>query len=146
MDSNGNNNDCNINETLENSSSSLHFQEQQQEEEPLSVDDDQRVYLVPFRWWKEAQESSSSEVNRGIFYAVSSAPPYGGAMKIFNNIFNLDIAFNLRKEDDSSLNSGAGATFSRRLLMPRQPQPWQLQIYPIMFLSILHLPRPILYI
>ncbi|KAL2536018.1 ubiquitin-specific protease 8 [Forsythia ovata] len=107
MDSNDNNNDYNINDTVENSSTSLHFQEQQQEEEPVSVDDDQRVYLVPFRWWKDAQDSSSSEVNRGIFYAVSSAPPYGGAMKIFNNIFNSDIAFNLRKEDDSSLNSGA---------------------------------------
>ncbi|KAL2514186.1 Ubiquitin carboxyl-terminal hydrolase [Forsythia ovata] len=54
-------------------------------------------------WWKEAQDSSSSEVKRGIFYAVSSAPPYGGAMIIFNS----DFAFNLRKEDDSSFNSGA---------------------------------------
>ncbi|XP_022869314.1 ubiquitin carboxyl-terminal hydrolase 8-like [Olea europaea var. sylvestris] len=108
MDGNDvNSNDCDINSAGENSSNALQIQEQlQQEDEPVSVDDDQRVYLVPFRWLKEAQDSSSSEVKRGIFYAVSSTTPCGGAMKIFNSIFNSDIAFNLRKDDDSSLNNG----------------------------------------
>ncbi|CAI9781376.1 unnamed protein product [Fraxinus pennsylvanica] len=108
MDSNDDNisNHYNIDDTVENSSNSLQFQEKEREEESVSVDDDQRVYLVPFRWWKEAQDSSSSELKRGVFYAVSSTTPYGGAMKILNSIFNSDIAFNLRKEDDSSLNSG----------------------------------------
>ncbi|KAL8496254.1 hypothetical protein ACS0TY_020096 [Phlomoides rotata] len=89
------------------SSNTLHSeprQEEEKEEEPSSVDEDQRVYLVPFRWWKEAQDSSSSEVKRGIPYAASPSSPYGGPMKIFNNIFNSDVAFNLRKEEELSCN------------------------------------------
>ncbi|KAL8501040.1 hypothetical protein ACS0TY_020567 [Phlomoides rotata] len=56
------------------------------------------------KWWKEAQDSSSSEVKRGIPYAASPSSPYGGPMKIFNNIFNSDVAFNLRKEEELSCN------------------------------------------
>ncbi|XP_073066317.1 ubiquitin carboxyl-terminal hydrolase 8-like [Primulina eburnea] len=77
----------------------------QEEGEPLSLDQDQRVYLVPFRWWKEAQDSSSSVLKMGIPYIASPASSYGGAMKILNNIFYSDIAFNL-KEDPSLLRSG----------------------------------------
>ncbi|PIN07052.1 Ubiquitin C-terminal hydrolase [Handroanthus impetiginosus] len=90
------------------SSNSLHSEAKQEEEgEPLSIDDDQRVYLVPFRWWKEAQDPSSSGVKKGIPYAASPAPPYG-PMKILNNIFNSDIAFNLRKEDELLCNGESG--------------------------------------
>ncbi|XP_075484454.1 LOW QUALITY PROTEIN: ubiquitin carboxyl-terminal hydrolase 8-like [Primulina tabacum] len=78
----------------------------QQEGEPLSFDQEQRVYLVPFRWWKEAQDSYSSDLKMGIPYIASPASSYGGAMKIWNNIFYSDIAFNLKKEDPSLLSSG----------------------------------------
>ncbi|KAH6772992.1 ubiquitin-specific protease 8 [Perilla frutescens var. frutescens] len=87
------------------SSNSLLLEPRQQEEkedEPLPLGEDQSLYLVPFRWWKEAQDPLSSEAKRGIPYAAS---PYGGPMKIFlSNIFNSDIAFNLRKEDELSCN------------------------------------------
>ncbi|KAL6567025.1 hypothetical protein OROMI_015429 [Orobanche minor] len=99
-----------------NFSSCLHPEPRREdEEEASSVDEDQRVYLVPFRWWKEAQDPSSSEVKRGIPYAASHASPYGGPMKIFNNIFNSDISFHLRKEDGLSydLESGEVGVSSR---------------------------------
>ncbi|KAL1544548.1 Ubiquitin carboxyl-terminal hydrolase 8 [Salvia divinorum] len=88
--------------------SSLHLDPRQQEdkeEEPASLDEDRSLYLVPFRWWKEAQDPS--DVKRGIPFAASPAP-YGGPMKIFNNIFNSDIAFSLRKDDDLSCNGENG--------------------------------------
>ncbi|KAL3626978.1 Ubiquitin carboxyl-terminal hydrolase 8 [Castilleja foliolosa] len=78
------------------------------EEDALPVDEDQRVYLVPFRWWKEAQDPSLSEVKKGIPFSASPSSPYGGPMKIFNNIFNSDIAFNLRKEDGLTCNGESG--------------------------------------
>lgn len=34
-------------------------------------------------------------------YAASPAQSYGGPMKLINNIFNSDLAFNLRREEDS---------------------------------------------
>ncbi|KAL0459984.1 UNVERIFIED_CONTAM: Ubiquitin carboxyl-terminal hydrolase 8 [Sesamum latifolium] len=115
-------NDFNIDSAPAISSSSLHSEPRQEEgEEPLSSDDDQRVYLVPFRWWKEAQDSSSSEIKRGIPYAASPAPPYGGPMKIFNNIFNSDIAFNLRKEDElmsNGVNGEVGVSSRDYALVP----------------------------
>ncbi|KAL0389929.1 UNVERIFIED_CONTAM: Ubiquitin carboxyl-terminal hydrolase 8 [Sesamum calycinum] len=115
-------NDFNIDSAPAISSSSLHSEPRQEEgEEPLSSDDDQRVYLVPFRWWKEAQDSSSSEIKKGIPYAASPAPPYGGPMKIFNNIFNSDIAFNLRKEDEllsNGVNGEVGVSSRDYALVP----------------------------
>ncbi|KAL0436235.1 UNVERIFIED_CONTAM: Ubiquitin carboxyl-terminal hydrolase 8 [Sesamum radiatum] len=114
-------NDFNIDSAPAIPSSSLHYEPRQEGEEPLSSDDDQRVYLVPFRWWKEAQDSSSSEIKRGIPYAASPAPPYGGPMKIFNNIFNSDIAFNLRKEDElmsNGVNGEVGVSSRDYALVP----------------------------
>ncbi|KZV30566.1 Ubiquitin carboxyl-terminal hydrolase [Dorcoceras hygrometricum] len=89
-------------------SNSLNIEPHLQQEEggPLSLDQDQRVYLVPFRWWKEAQDSSSSDLKMGIPYIASPASSFGGAMKLLNNIFYSDIAFNLKKEDPSLLCSG----------------------------------------
>lgn len=49
-----------------------------------------------------------SEGKRGIVYAVSSASLYAGPMKIINNIFNSDLAFNLRREEDCAGNSENG--------------------------------------
>lgn len=101
---NGDNNNGPASVSLDSLNIEPHLQ--QEEGEPLSFDQDQRVYLVPFRWWKEAQDSSSSDLKMGIPYIASPASSYGGAMKILNNIFYSDIAFNLKKEDPSLLRSG----------------------------------------
>ncbi|XP_051113373.1 ubiquitin carboxyl-terminal hydrolase 8 [Andrographis paniculata] len=77
---------------------------QDEGEEPLPSCEDKRVFLVPFRWWKEAQKPSSAEIKKGIPYAASPSSPYAGPMKIFNNIFSSDLAFNLRKEDELLCN------------------------------------------
>ncbi|KAK8596042.1 hypothetical protein V6N13_000704 [Hibiscus sabdariffa] len=67
--------------------------------------DEQRVYFVPFRWWKDAQDSTSgeSDLKRGILYTATPGTSYVGPMKLINNIFNSDLAFNLRKEEEDSL-------------------------------------------
>ncbi|KAJ0084360.1 hypothetical protein Patl1_30248 [Pistacia atlantica] len=76
---------------------------------PLHSDDDQRVYLVPYRWWKDAQESTfDSDGKRGILYTATPGPSSAGPMKIINNIFNSDLLFNLRREEDSSQNGENG--------------------------------------
>lgn len=77
---------------------------------PDSVSE-QRLYFVPYRWWKDAQDSvlGDSEGKRGILYAASPATSiYAGPMKIINNIFNSDLAFNLRREEDSVGNGENG--------------------------------------
>ncbi|KAL4341711.1 hypothetical protein GQ457_08G001600 [Hibiscus cannabinus] len=68
---------------------------------------DLRVYFVPFRWWKDAQDSTSggSDGKKGVLYTATPGTSYAGPMKLINNIFNSDLAFNLRKEEDS-LHSG----------------------------------------
>ncbi|EPS63126.1 ubiquitin carboxyl-terminal hydrolase, partial [Genlisea aurea] len=71
----------------------------EEEEGPSSSDEDQRVYLVPFRWWKDAQEPSSTQLRKGVPYVASPASPFGGPLKLFNSIFNSDIAVSLRKDD-----------------------------------------------
>lgn len=69
---------------------------------------DQRVYLVPYRWWRDAQESTSSDSDkkRGVLYTATQGTSYGGPMKIINNIFNSDLVFNLRREEEVSLQNG----------------------------------------
>ncbi|CAL5357245.1 unnamed protein product [Camellia sinensis] len=77
----------------------------------LSNHDDLRFYFVPYRWWKEAQDSSSwldSDGKRGILYTASSASLFAGPMKIISNIFNSDLVLNLRREDDSVHNKENG--------------------------------------
>ncbi|KAH9659451.1 ubiquitin carboxyl-terminal hydrolase 8 [Citrus sinensis] len=71
-------------------------------------DNDQRVYLVPYRWWRDAQESTSrdSDKKRGVLYTATQGTSYGGPMKIINNIFNSDLVFNLRREEEVSLQNG----------------------------------------
>ncbi|PIA54251.1 hypothetical protein AQUCO_00900653v1 [Aquilegia coerulea] len=72
-----------------------------------SLSGDERVYFVPYRWWKEAQETTSDDMdeNKGILYTVSSASTSYGAMKIINNIFNSDLAVNLNREESSQNSS-----------------------------------------
>ncbi|XP_050112341.1 ubiquitin carboxyl-terminal hydrolase 8-like isoform X3 [Malus sylvestris] len=66
-------------------------------------DSDQRVYFVPYSWWRDAQESvlGDSDGKRGVLYVALQASSYAGPMKLINNIFNSDLVFNLRREDDS---------------------------------------------
>ncbi|ESW21997.1 hypothetical protein PHAVU_005G117700 [Phaseolus vulgaris] len=63
---------------------------------------DQRVYFVPHRWWKDAQDSmpADSDKKKGIAYASFPGSSYAGPMKIINTIFNSDLVFSLRREED----------------------------------------------
>ncbi|KAM6576600.1 hypothetical protein CsatB_028437 [Cannabis sativa] len=75
----------------------------------LDSDTQQQLYLVPYRWWKDAQDSVLGDSDRkGIVYAASSASLYGGPMKIINNIFNPDLMFNLRREEDNAQSKENG--------------------------------------
>ncbi|MED6163222.1 hypothetical protein PIB30_077935, partial [Stylosanthes scabra] len=66
--------------------------------------DDERVYFVPLRWWKEAKGSmpEGSEGKEGVLYSGVAGSSYAGPMKIINNIFNSDLVFGLRREEESS--------------------------------------------
>ncbi|XP_024962612.1 ubiquitin carboxyl-terminal hydrolase 8 isoform X1 [Cynara cardunculus var. scolymus] len=87
--------------------------------------DNHRLYLVPFRWWKEAQgycdPDGGTKKKRGVLYdALPASSSYVGPMKILNNIFKSDLAFNLvrkgeedeqqqdddNNDNDSSENNG----------------------------------------
>uniref|UniRef100_A0A2N9HCJ1 DUSP domain-containing protein n=1 Tax=Fagus sylvatica TaxID=28930 RepID=A0A2N9HCJ1_FAGSY len=88
---------------------------------PDSDNDDQRVYFVPYRWWKDAQDSmpeteleSESESKRGVVFSASPASSYAGPMKLINNIFSLDLVFNLRREEDSVQRQNGEAGVSGR--------------------------------
>lgn len=62
-----------------------------------------------YRWLKEAEESllgAISDWNGGVLYTASAAS--SGPMKIINSIFSSDIVFNLRREDDTFLDSQNG--------------------------------------
>ncbi|KAK7257573.1 hypothetical protein RIF29_31634 [Crotalaria pallida] len=73
-----------------------------------SSPNDQRVYFVPHRWWKDAQVSmpADSDENKGVLYIAS--PVSMGPMKIINNIFSSDLVFNLRREEDLPNNRENG--------------------------------------
>ncbi|GLT44349.1 hypothetical protein SLA2020_182540 [Shorea laevis] len=76
----------------------------------LDSGDDQRVYFVPLRWWKDAQDSTSSESDGkiGVLYTLTHGTSYAGPMKLINNIFNSDLAFNLRRVEESLRNGENG--------------------------------------
>ncbi|KAF6169981.1 hypothetical protein GIB67_034373 [Kingdonia uniflora] len=85
------------------------------------VSEDERVYFVPYRWWREAQENSSlssdGDEKRGILFTASSSTStssYGGAMKIINNIFYSDLVFSLRRQDESARSDRAEEGVSGR--------------------------------
>uniref|UniRef100_A0A1J3DMA0 Ubiquitin carboxyl-terminal hydrolase n=1 Tax=Noccaea caerulescens TaxID=107243 RepID=A0A1J3DMA0_NOCCA len=92
------------------------------EESPISAqridsfNGEQRVYFVPLRWWKDAQDSTPSESveNREVLYTASTGSSYGGPMKLINNIFNSDILFDLRREGDAPNGETGEASVSGR--------------------------------
>ncbi|KAL1324944.1 hypothetical protein HN51_035045 [Arachis hypogaea] len=69
--------------------------------------DDERVYFVPLRWWKEAKGSmpEGSEGKEGVLYSGVAGSSYAGPMKIINNIFNSDLMFGLKREEESSMQN-----------------------------------------
>ncbi|XP_021667726.2 ubiquitin carboxyl-terminal hydrolase 8 isoform X2 [Hevea brasiliensis] len=74
---------------------------------PSNSDNERGIYFVPFRWWKDAQDSSisdESDGNRGVLYKGTSGSSYAGPMKLINNIFNSDLVLNLRREEESLPN------------------------------------------
>lgn len=84
-----------------------------------SASEDDRVYLVPYWWWTEAQELESENTTgnlaRGVPYTASPAPSsYGGPMRIINNIFNSDLVFSLRRRDDCLMTDDAEEGVSGR--------------------------------
>ncbi|XP_057752605.1 ubiquitin carboxyl-terminal hydrolase 8 [Arachis stenosperma] len=69
--------------------------------------DDERVYFVPLRWWKEAKGPmpEGSEGKEGVLYSGVAGSSYAGPMKIINNIFNSDLMFGLKREEESSMQN-----------------------------------------
>lgn len=63
-----------------------------------------------FRWWKDAHDSVTGDADgkRGLPFLASPGSSYAGPMKIINSIFNSDLLFNLRREEDSSQNNENG--------------------------------------
>uniref|UniRef100_A0A2P2P4G0 Uncharacterized protein n=1 Tax=Rhizophora mucronata TaxID=61149 RepID=A0A2P2P4G0_RHIMU len=67
-------------------------------------DNDQRVYFVPYRWWKDAQDLttlSESDGKKGVLYTAIPGSSYAGPMKLINNIFSSDLVFSLRREGET---------------------------------------------
>ena len=48
---------------------------------------------------------AGSEGKKGVLYTGLPGSSYAGPMKIINNIFNSDLVFGLRREDDLSAQS-----------------------------------------
>ncbi|RCV19482.1 hypothetical protein SETIT_3G388400v2 [Setaria italica] len=66
---------------------------------PAAADEeDDRVFLVPRRWWKEAQEGAAIEA-AGLPYAAAPAGPSSYGMRVLS-IFISDQTYTLRRADD----------------------------------------------
>ncbi|CAL9180899.1 unnamed protein product [Musa hybrid cultivar] len=80
-------------------------------------DFDNRVYLVPYRWWKGVMESQAKEDRpSGIPYSISPVPP-----RLWNEILrdnsNSDFVHNIErddywKEDDDAAESASSLTYA----------------------------------
>ncbi|CAI0541657.1 unnamed protein product [Linum tenue] len=77
---------------------------------PESSDNDQRVYFVPLRWWKETNDSVAEEESdgkKGVLYtAAQASSSYASPMKLINTMFSSDLLLNLRGEEDGSSPNG----------------------------------------
>lgn len=49
----------------------------------------------------DSDSGLDSESMKGVVYSASPASSYAGPMKLINNIFSLDLVFNLRREEGS---------------------------------------------
>ncbi|CAH1436150.1 unnamed protein product [Lactuca virosa] len=91
-------------------SSSEDTSDTSQQQCSFSIPDNYRLYLVPFRWWKEAEggcgdPDGGTKKKRGVLYdALPASSLYAGPMKILNSIFKSDLAFNLMKKEEDDDN------------------------------------------
>ncbi|KAJ0981754.1 hypothetical protein J5N97_010009 [Dioscorea zingiberensis] len=101
---------------------------------PNQPEDAERVYLVPYRWWERgagtpAFAAATAAARRGpqlppkspeaSHKSASLAPsPYGGPMKLINNIFNSDLVFNLGRNDDLRQDAEDGVSGRTYALIP----------------------------
>ncbi|XP_008231737.1 PREDICTED: ubiquitin carboxyl-terminal hydrolase 8-like [Prunus mume] len=88
-------------------------------------DSNRQIYFIPYSWWRDAQDSvlGDSDGKRGILYVTSQASSYAGPMKIINNIFNSDLVFNLKREEDtvhSGENGEVGVSGRDYALVPTE--------------------------
>lgn len=51
---------------------------------------------------------ADGNAKRGVLYSATPGSSYVGPMKIINNIFNSDLVFNLRREEDSGHSNENG--------------------------------------
>ncbi|KAK7261145.1 hypothetical protein RIF29_27449 [Crotalaria pallida] len=69
----------------------------------------QQLYFVPHRWWKDAHDSMSGtdsdntkKKKKGVLYACyPNSSFYAAPLKFITSFFSSDLVFNLRREEDS---------------------------------------------
>ncbi|KAH0994300.1 hypothetical protein GBA52_018164 [Prunus armeniaca] len=88
-------------------------------------DSNRQIYFIPYSWWRDAQDSvlGDSDGKRGILYVTSQTSSYAGPMKIINNIFNSNLVFNLKREEDtvhSGENGEVGVSGRDYALVPTE--------------------------
>ncbi|KAL9274710.1 Ubiquitin carboxyl-terminal hydrolase 8-like protein [Drosera capensis] len=62
----------------------------------------ERVYFVPYRWWKDAVEVNG---RRGVLYAAA-VQGTSGPMRLINSIISSDIVFTLKEEEEEGGDGG----------------------------------------
>ncbi|KAL5224855.1 hypothetical protein ABZP36_011494 [Zizania latifolia] len=70
-----------------------------------AADDDDCVFLVLHRWWREAQEGAGIDA-QGVPYAAAPSGPTSYGMKVLS-MFISDQALTLRRADDLLAQPGA---------------------------------------
>ncbi|CAM0948743.1 unnamed protein product [Alopecurus aequalis] len=76
---------------------------------PAPADDDERVFLVQHRWWREAQEGAGIDAHGVPYAAAPASGPTFSYMKVLSSLILSDYAaaFTLRKADDLALRPDA---------------------------------------
>ncbi|GAB2233967.1 hypothetical protein Droror1_Dr00003197 [Drosera rotundifolia] len=69
---------------------------------PSITGDLERVYFVPYRWWKDAEEVNG---RRGVLYAAV-VQGTSGPMRLINSIISSDIVFTLKEEEGEGGDGG----------------------------------------
>ncbi|KAK3140274.1 hypothetical protein QOZ80_5AG0398500 [Eleusine coracana subsp. coracana] len=88
---------------------------------PSDEEEDGRVFLVPRRWWKEAQDGAVIEA-AGVPYNASHAGPTSYGMKMLS-MFMSDQAFTLRRADDLLQQPPDASPGRSYALVPGDPPP-----------------------
>ncbi|KAK9289719.1 hypothetical protein L1049_007878 [Liquidambar formosana] len=79
----------------------------------VSEDDADKIYFVPYRWWKEAWESLYGDADgmRGVLYTASSGA-HSGPVKVVDNNSDSEILLNLRREEGNGKSDPEEEGFS----------------------------------